>query len=388
MASLAKIDPKGLEGREAGQSSAPRSRDFFWDSIVLFVVFAILTLTGIDVVAEFIRGSSVQCLLPENASASADYIKQICAGSLPRTEYFPVIITVHAILILAPHYIWLNMFGAKLDFFFQHVSLLVRTRDEKTGDYAKVNYIVSRQLEHAFKHSNWMYYVYLFKLAIQFAVSAVGLAVVAKYYDDYQVTFRCSGDSVGSEYWPLGSETVSCVFSSLRLLGQIRYFYYFFLSLGMACLLLAFFWCVSLHHSELGVENLAQFSFESTLPFTSYIPQLPLYSPTLCPPLWSFVHGLLSYLPYCSWTHSSDYNIQSDYDFLVVKLFRTEGGLAHILQEVHALRWLKEKNDEEYIRIRIFKRQLGDEEKKGVHTILELIGGTYVNCRTGKFARF
>ena len=348
-----------------GQSPAPRSRDFFWDSIVLFVVFAILTLTGIDVVVEFIRGSSVQCLLPGNESAS-DYIKQICVGSLPRTGYFPVIITVHAILILAPHYIWLNMFGAKLDFFFQHVSLLVRTMDEKTGDYAKVNYIVSRQLEHAFQHSNGMYYMYLFKLAVQFVVSVVGLAIVVECYCDYEMTFPCTGDNIGSEYWPLGNETARCVFSSLRLLEQIRNFYYFFLSLGMACQLLAFFWCVSLHLSELGVENIAQFSFESTLPFTSYTPQLPLHSPTLCPPLWSFVYGLLSYLPCCSLTHSSEYNIRSDYDFLVVKLFRTEGGLAHILQEVHALRLLKKKNDEEYIRIRILKRQLGSEEKKGI----------------------
>ncbi|CAI7989929.1 hypothetical protein GBAR_LOCUS368, partial [Geodia barretti] len=41
---------------------------------------------------------------------------------------------------------------------------------------------------------------------------------------------------------------------------------------------------------------------------------------------------------------NSSYRIQTDYDFLLVKLFRTDGGLAQVLREVHLLRLLKDRN--------------------------------------------
>ena len=51
------VDAKGLEGRKDGENAAPQSRDFFWDSITLFVVGAIVALSAIDAISEFIRGS-------------------------------------------------------------------------------------------------------------------------------------------------------------------------------------------------------------------------------------------------------------------------------------------------------------------------------------------
>ena len=366
MASVGTVDPKGLEGRQEGESTAPRSRDFFWDSVVLFVVTAIVALTAIDVVAEFIRGSVIQCFLPNDTSnleAVQDYVNEICAGSLPRTEYLPAYITIHAILILAPHYLWLNMFGANLDFFFQHVSQLVRTRDEKTGEYAKKNYIISEQLENAFNRSNWMYYLYLLKLAFQFAVSVVGFGLVLGCFNDYREVFPCpaNDNELESEYWPLQNQTVRCVFTSLRLLGSINVVYLVLLALAIVCLFVAFIWCIKLHISELAVENQAIFCFQTSIPLNHYTPQLPVSR--ICPGLGNIAYGLLSYLPYISLR--SPYNIRSDYDFLVIKLFRTDGGLAHILREVHALRLLKEKNDEEYARINIFRRQMPYKGKKG-----------------------
>ena len=63
------VDPKGLEGRKEVGDVPPQSRDFFWDSVTLFVTAAMVSLTGIDVVAEFIRGSDVQCFVPNNSLA-------------------------------------------------------------------------------------------------------------------------------------------------------------------------------------------------------------------------------------------------------------------------------------------------------------------------------
>ena len=359
-------DAKGLEGRQEGEPTAPRSREFFWDSLVLFVVAAIVALTAIDAVAEFIRGSDIQCFLPNSSSSLGDvkdYVIKICAGSLPRTEYLPAYITIHAILILAPHYLWLNTFGAKLDFFFQHVSQLVRTRDEKTGEYAKKNYVISQQLENAFNRSNWMYYLYLIKLAFQFAVSVVGFVLVLRYLNNYREVFPCpaNDDELESEYWPLQNQTVRCVFTSLRLLGQINVAYLILLAATFICLLVSMIWLVTAHPSELGIKNVANFSFQSGLSPKYHSPEPP--TPLPSSGLGAIAHTLLSSLQWFSFR--TLYNIQSDYDFLVIKLFRTEGGLAYVLREVHTLRLLKEENDLEYARVNIYKKQLNFEGKRG-----------------------
>ena len=373
MASVGTVDPKGLEGRQEGEPTAPRSRDFFWDSVVLFVVTAIVALTAIDVVAEFIRGSEVRCFLPNDTSrleAVQDYVNEICAGSLPPSRYLPAYIAIHAILILAPHYLWLNMFGADLDFFFQHVSQLVRTRDEKTGEYAKINYVISKQLEDAFissYRSNWMYRLYLLKLIFQLVVSAIGFVIVVWVFTDFDESFTCPSKSSDTRRsnWPLPDEQVMCVFTSLHLLGQINLIYLILLALAIVCLIGAIIWCIKLHISELGTENLSSFSFQSSVPLNYYVPQLPISKFRFFRGLGDVAYGLLSYFPYISLR--SPYKIRSDYDFLVIKLFRTDGGLAHILREVHALQLLKEKNDEEYARINLLRRQLPYEGKKGSH---------------------
>ena len=64
----------GVEGRQraseeeeeddGGGGAALRPRDFFWDTVVLYVVGVILGLTAVDVVTEFVRGSEVRCYHP------------------------------------------------------------------------------------------------------------------------------------------------------------------------------------------------------------------------------------------------------------------------------------------------------------------------------------
>ena len=370
-------DAKGLEGRQEGEPTAPRSREFFWDSLVLFVVAAIVALTAIDAVAEFIRGSDIECFLPNSSSSLGDvknYVIKICAGSLPRTEYLPAYITVHAILILAPHYLWLNTCDANLDFFFQHVSQLVRTRDEITGVYANKNYVISQQLENAFNRSNSMYYLYLIKLAFQFAVSVVGFVLVLRYLNDYREVFPCpaNDNDLESEYWPLQNQTVRCVFTSLRLLGQINVVYLVLLAATFICLLGSMIWLVTTHPSKLGIENVAKFSFQSGLPSKYYMPEPPIPLPS--PGLGPIAHTLLSSLQW--FFLRTAYNIRSDYDFLVIKLFRTDGGLAYGLREVHTLRLLKEENDLEYARVKLYKKQLTCGGKRGELRVYKSISHT------------
>ena len=370
-------DVKGLEGRKEGKSLAPQSRDFFWDSVIIIIVTAILALTAIDVVAEFVRGSEVRCFLPNGTVSRSvqEYVNEKCAASLPAAEYLPAYITIHAILILAPHYIWLNLFGANLDFFFQLVSQFARKRNSKTGNYPENNYVISKQLEDAFssgpyRRSNWMYKLYVIKLIIQFLVSSMGFAVVVWQFRDFDDTFRCPTEwrDTQQDDWPLPSEHVMCVFTSLRLLHKIWIIYLVLLGTAIIFFILAIFWLSKHHMTELGAESSANFSFQTGLSYHHYVPRLAFsyhkcfskckcFSQCKCfsrCKKWvrnSCASAILSYIPFF---FCKTYKIRSDHDFLMIKLFRTDGGLAYILREIHVLRLLRKRNSLELVRVSIF----------------------------------
>ena len=376
MAGIGVPDAKELEGRKDGENGPPfQSRDFFWDSVTLFVVGAILALSALDFITEYVRGSAVQCFF--NSSAAPDsfenvgeYVNEKCAGSLPPAEYLPAFIAVHAILILAPHYIWLNVFIAKLDSFFHLVSGLVRTREPSTGDYPESNYVISKQLDvfsSGTHRSNSMYYLYLLKLFGQIVISVGGFVLVVGFFRDFNETFTCPEDREErlSGSWPLTGETVTCVFTSLRLLHKIWLTYLVLLSITILCLLVAFIWLMGNHASELSLNKVAAFSFQTSLPFHHFTPPITLLMNR--GGLSQTAHSILSYLFPPSFTRDNSYYIHSDYDFLLVKLFRTDGGLAQVLREVHLLRILKDLNSVELARIKSHNTviEFEDENKKG-----------------------
>ena len=382
MASVGVPDARELEGRKDGENRpSSQSRDFFWDSVTLFVVGAILALSAIDVVSEFIRRSEVQCFFDRSAVNESfenvgEYVNERCAASLPPAEYLPAFIAVHAILILAPHYIWLNIFGANLDYFFHLVTGLVRTREPSTGDYPESNYVISKQLD-AFSsgthRTNSMYKLYLLKLATQVILCLGGFIVAIVSFGDFNETFTCpanEGESLSYD-WPLTGESVTCVFTSLRLLHKIWLIYLVLLLVAILCLMLAFVWLLKDRTKELGLRKVANFSFQTSLPFHHYIPQLTLFKKfSGLPPT---IHSLLSYFPSYSIGSNSSYRIQTDYDFLLVKLFRTDGGLAQVLREVHLLRLLKELNNVELARISSHQTNIRETGKKGLYRHLFVI---------------
>ena len=380
MASVGVPDAKVLEGRKDGENRpSVQSRDFFWDSVTLFVVGAILSLSAIDFITEYVRGSKVQCFFNRSAVADSfenvgEYVNERCAASLPPAEYLPAFIAVHAILILAPHYIWLNLFGAKLDSFFHLVSGLIRTREPSTGDYPESNYVISKQLD-AFSsgthRSNSMHRLYLLKLLVQLLLSFGGFVAVL-FFGDFNETFTCPEDreeSLGDD-WPLTGKTVMCVFTSLRLLHKIWIIYLVLLLTTILCLGVGFIWLVDSHGKDLSLDKVAEFSFQTSLPFHHFTPPIALVmklgglSPT--------AYSILSIFLAPSFKRINSYHIQTDYDFLLVKLFRTDGGLAQVLREVHLLRLLKEQNNVELARISSHKTviEFDDENKKGEPLVL------------------
>ena len=379
-------DPRRVEGRKEQPDPAPQSRDFFWDSITLYILAVILGLAAVDIVFEFVRRPSVQCYVVNDTTPSLlanvhDYVIEYCSGRLPRLQLLPTFIAAHATLILVWHYVFFNVYGGDLDFFFRHVSKLVRTRDHSTGDYPTVNYVISQQLQEAFGRSNGMFRLYIFKIVMQFLVCVAGAVIALTWLfteDERSVSFKCSSDNetVGY-YWPLPPlEEVICVFSPLRLLHNIWFIYLILLTVIAIIMIVSLFELVKWHPTELGFENCAEFSFQTGIPYTYYCPEI----------ISIVVAGNIDFAKNILWGEISKlpkeiqkevkkmnevrrffialsvflwpfmpYGISSNYDFIMIRLFRTDGGLAYIMKELHILRLLKEKNKLDLVKTYIYR---------------------------------
>ena len=360
-------DPKGLEGRpeidEGSENANLRSREFFWDSIVLYVVSVMVGLAAVDALTEFIRGSEVECFSPagngsvNDISSVQEYVNSFCSGSLPEGQYLPVFIVVHGILIVIPHYLWLNHFGGSLDFFFQLASSLERLQDEKTGEYPERNTVIAEQLESAFTtyKRNGMFYLYIGKLLLQWLLSAGGLILAVVYFTDFDSSFPCPrsiSEEAQDRAWPFPDQVI-CVFTSLRLLGLIRIADIILLGLAISGLTWSLIWCASTHATELGCRQVAQFSFQSSLQPRYYVPKFPV--PRCCESFRNLLHKFFTSIP---WLAFHGPRIASDLDFMIMKLFRTDGGLGHVLKEVLVLKQITSLNEDERRRLGLHKREL------------------------------
>ena len=363
-------DPKGLEGRpEVTEGSNLRPREFFWDSIVLYVVSVIVGLAAIDALTEYIRDSDVECFSPasngsvKDISGVQEYVNSFCAGSLPVGQYLPVFIVVHGILIAIPHYLWLNHFGGSLDFFFQLASSLERLRDERTGEYPERNTVIVEQLESAFTtyKRNGMFHLYIGKLLLQWLLTAGGIVLAVAYLTDFDSSFFCprTVDETLDEVWPFPNDRVICVFTSLRLLSLIRIADIILLALAILGLTWSLIWCASTHATELGYQQVAQFSFQSSLPPRYYVPKFPV--PRCCTSFRNTLHKFFISVPWLSF-HGP--RIGNDLDFLTMKLFRTDGGLGHVLKEVFVLKEITNLNEDERRKLGLHKRELTSKKRE------------------------
>ena len=351
-----------LEGRKEQPDPAPQSRDFFWDSITLYIVGVILALTAIDVVSEFIRGADVQCYQPNETqsdilSSVQNYVNEFCRGHVPTLQFLPSFIAIHAIAILLPHYAWLNAYGADLDFFFRHVSKLERNRKEDTGDYPAINYTISKEMEEAFSKygkPNGMYWSYIAKILFQIVLCILGIILVPLVffkYSEQNVAFQCpeSESDAKGDSWPLPyRETVTCVFSPMNLLQRIWLVYLFLLAVAALFMLINLIQLAKWHTNELGLKNCAKFSFQTGLSYHYCHPSVKKV----------FKRNIAKRDSSSLLYPFSPYSIESNYDFLIVKLFRTEGGLAYIMKEVHVLRLLREMNKTDLTIVNLYR--LGD----------------------------
>ena len=302
-------------------------------------------------VTEYIRGSAVECFSP-NGTDITDYINNLCSDSLPVTSYFTAFIFIHGILIAVPHYLWLNHFGGSLSYFFHLVSSLERLKDAKSGDYPdQPNVIIVRQLEAVFTtyKRNDIFLLYVGKLILQWLLSVAGLVLAFVYFTDFDTTFRCPRSFVetANEDWPIPDQQVICVFKSLRLIGVIRIGDIILLFIVILCLTWSLLWVVSSHANELGYKDTAIFSFRSGLEPKYYVPNFPIPRCCLC------LQGALR--KFFTWLYGP--RISDDMGFLMMMLFRTDGGLGHVVKEVQIQKAIQNLNDDELRRLNLHRRE-------------------------------
>lgn len=337
-------DPRRLEGR----SEDSRPREFFWDSISLYVVGVILALAVIDFLTEFIRGSTIACIddgdEPWDQKISETFLNSYCAASLPRSEFFPAFIAVHAILIAIPHYLWANHYGGNFEFFFTQAREMDRTRNEETGEFSEKNHLIVQQLTQAFTtyKQNWMFILYTVKLAAQGLITAGGFLTAVLFFDDFNEVFLCprnfnataaeeaNWDDMNSDPTFHLQHQVTCVFTSMRLFSAIRVADLILLTLLMLSFLWSLIWCGSTHPTELGTSKVASFCFQSSMSPGYYIPSFPF---ACCSdPLKRAFRSIFTSIPFCG----SGPHIRNNLDFLVLKLFQTDSGLGFVFREMQA----------------------------------------------------
>lgn len=354
-------NPKSLEGRPDKEYNTFRPREFFWDSVTLYVVSVIVALAAIDVLTEFIRGSNVSCFPSDNVQISDhdnDYIRDFCSAHIPNTQYFPAFIVVHAILIAIPHYLWLNHYGGNFDFFFVQASRLDRLRDEKTGEYSDNNRLILQQLTGAFAtyKKNWMFIFYVVKLFVQLLFTIAGLITAAALFTDFEGTFDCPQHfSINdTEFWPI-NVSAKCVFTSLRLFGTIRAADLLLLALLILSFIWSLVWCFSSHATELGSREVADFSFQTGILPKYHVP------PLRTSPCLRLLHHRLSHYLYVIFSSIpllfTKPRISTNLDFMVMKLYRTDSGLGHVFRELQVLQRVKELNDDEQGMIELHNTQ-------------------------------
>ena len=339
-----------LEGQPEGEGNSLKPREFFWDNIVLFVVSTILGLAAIDVITEFLRGGlgggGVACFPTSGADeAQAAYINNYCSSFLPFGAYVTTFMVVHAVLLIVPHYLWLGHYGGNFEFFFQLASTLKRVQDHtRAGERIPENLAIVQQLESTFTllDRNFIYRSYILKLMLQFLWSLVGIGFGAGFFvTRFTVRFACPPNlnSTTYEFWPF-NESVDCTYETLSLLQFLWIGDLLLLLLASLSLFGAILWSFSTHPNALGYKELGHFAFQSGFHPQYYVPPFP---GSEC------LHQYFTSVPYPSL--SSPHVIKTDLDFLVLRLYQTDGGLGHVFKEELIQKELKHHLDDDQRRL-------------------------------------
>lgn len=351
-------------------TDALEPKEFFWDQFVKYITSAILALTILNMTVEFFRNGGVSCFHPadtaslisfapgamaplavyEFASYQAMFLNRYCIGSIPTTEYFPVYILVHGLLLVAPHFIWSSIYKGDFDSFFSIAGKIDRLRNSTTGEYSEDNFDRVKKLEVEYGGGNRRIFdSYVGKLCIQLVVCGASIGVSAGWLKDFSFSFVCpqslAEEGVVPDEWPL-NVTIPCVYTSLRILGIVRVADFILTGLAAVLILYGIFWCAIRHTQQLGHRQVATFAFQSCLKSELYV----------FPPIIQFggrpflkriqkEYEIGSFVKYLLWplahrVHSFGFRncfvprIRNDLDFLLLTLFRADASHGKVFKDI------------------------------------------------------
>ena len=369
-------DPKDLDhdGRE-GTELTNSPKEFFWDRIVLFLSSAILGLTALDIVTELLRGgSAVVCFPPGDlnlSDAQGQYVNTFCAQSLPPTQYFPIFVFVHGSLIAVCHHFWKSSHRVQLDYFFALAGDLSRLPDEETGDYPAKNYTIIKKLESEFSTygRKGLLQTYRLKLALQILLAAASLIATSIVFTEFDVSFYCPSKNVDADpFWPLSGTKVHCIFSSLRLFYLVHIADILLLVLILAVATCGLGWTALRHAAELGYGAVARFSLESGVAPHYFLPK-------------PWITGLFAELRTRGIadtvrTRFLSPSMESDLDFLLILLYRSDGGLGHAFREGQIHRELQRLVESDLQMLNLHTRLDGSVSNGAMHAYTWIDGYT------------
>lgn len=301
----------------------------------------------------------------EISRSQSDYFNNFCSHSIPTTEYFPIFLLAQGILLVTPHFVWRGLFKGDFDSFFAVSEKLDRLRERNTGDYDPKNFdrVEKLELEFGGKRKQ-IFHWYIFKHVLQLAICIGSVVVSWRLFFNFSFNFHCPMEFSHNQIpqgWPLNL-TIPCVYTSLRVLGLVRYADYILIGIALVLVLIGLGWCVIRHTKELGHEEIAKFVFESCLPPQNYV--FPKFykiqtqmNKDMC---WhcSFPLSLiLSRHKGCIWCSSHVMlftpRIQNDLDFLLLRLFRADPSHGRVFKGIQVeknLRLLR-GNDHELLHL-------------------------------------
>lgn len=326
------LDDDGEGVKEEENSSA--LQELFWDKVVLFLSSAIVALTAVDILTELLRGGSdIVCYLPEELNVSEGqetFTNSFCAQSLPDTQYLPIFVLIHGVLIALWHYIWKSSFRGQLSLFFSLANELSRLSDATTGDYPSRNLTIIKKLERKFStySRREIFSWYQLKLLSQFVTALVSLFLTAFIFTEFDVHFPCPRQGADTMTWPFPGHLVNCIFTSLRLFALVRVFDILLLVFILLILIWGLLWSVWRHPDELGYKNVALFSFTTGMQPSFFVPHPMLRNSIAFCRIFCSRRLLKEFKLRFLTPH-----IRNDLEFLLLLLYRTESSLAHSFKE-------------------------------------------------------
>lgn len=341
-------DPKQLD--EVG--AVLPARNFFWDSVILYLGSSILALTGFDALSEYIRGSGVSCIDSEGQDPGG-YITSYCGDSLPTTQYLPAFLYLHALAIIVPHFVFNATFGGEFDYFFS----VARNLKTDNGKFSKTNISIVRRLTSSFTVTrtvttygkNSIYLIYLGKLLLQLLFAIGSLTVSFIYFTDFNVSLQCPKDEtkLNTTAFPPAKQ-VTCVYNSLKLLYYLRIVDLSLIVLICSAVFRGLWYCISSHPFRLQPEKVAKFTYQSSIHpdrhsdncglfCQKHLCCCRLYSPFGLPRI--FVSPMIA----------------SDLDFLVLKLFRTNAGIGKLFRDIQIELEVRDEFDQERMTLKLHK---------------------------------